>query len=439
MSSLQSLITTSAAAVRGSRRLDQLTRFNPLVRRRVSRVLDDPNRDQRAAELLARSLRWAASTDYGKDCGAPSELAAWPILEKEQVRERPDRFVNRRVPSLGASTGGTTGTPLILKRSLPSLSAEQVFLDSMLELHGTSFAAGRFAVLRGEDVKDPSDDRPPYGVVADGGHRLSLSSQHLGPSTVHWFADALNEFAPEFLWAYPSTASLLARLAIDAGLSIPIPLIVSSSEMLQDAERALLDEAFAAPIIDYYGQAERVALSASHEPGRCLFNPLYGHVELLPLDSDDDDFEAAEIVATGFWNQAMPLVRYRTGDEILYRPNGDSNQLAQIAAGNLPFHSLRGRSNDFLRSPDGGILVGIDHLARSLADVDRMQVVQESLGSVSIRLLTGPSGLTPTDRATLEATIAKKLPDTVTVTIEVVDELERTEAGKTPFVIRRVN
>ena len=40
------------------------------------------------------------------------------------------------------------------------------------------------------------------------------------------------------------------------------------------------------------------------------------------------------------------------------------------------------------------------------------------------------------DRTTLDASIARKIPPSMTVTVEVVDALPRTAAGKTPFVVR---
>ena len=41
--------------------------------------------------------------------------------------------------------------------------------------------------------------------------------------------------------------------------------------------------------------------------------PGYSFIEFLPHSPDPDD-QLWEIVGTGLWNTAMPLVRYRTGD-----------------------------------------------------------------------------------------------------------------------------
>ncbi|MEL6981448.1 MAG: hypothetical protein AAFO29_03385, partial [Actinomycetota bacterium] len=97
---------------------------------------------------------------------------------------------------------------------------------------------------------------------------------------------------------------------------------------------------------------------------------------------------------------------------------------------------IKGRSSDYLISPDGGVLVGIDHLPRGLIDVVRMQVRQPSATEVDILVVTTDGALTEADRATLDASIGRKLPPSMAVRVEAVDELPRTAAGKTPFVVR---
>ncbi len=445
------LLASAAGAVKRSRWPSRLARHNPVIQRPLVRLSERYEREpDRRAELLARvlerSLRRAAATPYGRAVAPsdPADLATWPLLTKDVLKADEIRFLApSRLPTVGATTGGTTGLPLQLQRSLVSLNAEQFFLDRLLLADRVSFATSRIAVLRGDDVKDPSELTPPFGRYDNGGSRLVLSSAHLTGDTVGWYADELSRFAPDFLWAYPSTLSSLIRLLDATGRALAIGLVVTSSEMLSPAEAELAADRLGARIVDYYGQAERVALAAD-TGGGYRFDPLYATVELEPagqadgsaVDEAGDELAAASIIGTGHWNSAMPLVRYETGDRIRYRPDGTADQLARIALGEAAFVGIGGRSADYLISPDGGVLVGIDHLPRGLTGVLRMQVRQPAAIEVQILVVTRSGDLDDGDRSTLEASIARKIPSSMSVAIEVVDELPRTAAGKTPFVVR---
>ncbi|MEM9561883.1 MAG: hypothetical protein AAGA93_04655 [Actinomycetota bacterium] len=445
------LLASAAGAVKRSRWPSRVVRHNPVIQRPLVRLCERYDREpDRRAELrsrvLGRSLRWAATTAYGRAVAPtdPDAIGAWPILTKDELKADESRFVaTSRLPTVGATTGGTTGLPLQLQRSLVSLNAEQFFLDRLLRAERVSFATSRIAVLRGDDVKDPSELTPPFGRYDNGGRRLVLSSAHLTGDTVGWYADELQRFTPDFLWAYPSTLSSLIRLLDAAARSVSIGLVVTSSEMLSPTESEQAIDRLGARIVDYYGQAERVALAADTGDGY-RFEPLYGTVELRPaaegddpsVDGADGQLATAGITGTGHWNSAMPLVRYETGDSIRYRPDGTADQLDRIARGEIAFDGIGGRNSDYLISPDGGVLVGIDHLPRGLTGVLRMQVRQPVATEVQILVVTDSGRLGDQDRATLDASIGRKIPSSMSVTIDVVDELPRTPAGKTPFVVR---
>ena len=81
-------------------------------------------------------------------------------------------------------------------------------------------------------------------------------------------------------------------------------------------------------------------------------------------------------------------------------------------------------------------LTGIDHIPRDVRNVLRIQVVQESLEHVRIRVLAGP-GFSRRDADQLLYNARSKVPDSMTVAVETAEWLERTPRGKTPLVIHR--
>jgi len=420
---------------------ERLVRRNPLYYPRVARLferLDAAPLEQRrawTAARLARVLRAAAATGYGRRVGGGPDPGAWPLLDPATVRDDPPAFMRGGWWSVPSSTGGTTGIPLPLARSHESVAAEQAALDHLLRGQGVDPVRARVAVLRGDDIKPPDDLSPPFWTGALGGRRLIFSSNHLQRATLPRYLEALTEYAADYWWVYPSTLESLCRLA--AGLAAPprVPLIVSSSEVLSAWCRAAAAATFGARVVDYYGQAERVAFAASAEPERYRFQPGYANVELLPA-GEDADGARYEIVGTGLWNTAMPLVRYRTGD--LIRVAGALSPAGReaLALGLGEFPGILGRDAEVLVGLDGATLTGMDHVQRGVEHVVRIQLVHERADRVEIRVIPAP-GYGDADRAQLIANARRKIPAAIGVSVREVDALERTALGKTPFIVRR--
>ena len=106
------------------------------------------------------------------------------------------------------------------------------------------------------------------------------------------------------------------RLLHLAGENIHFDAIITTSELLTPDLRATLEHDLHARVYDHYGQAERVCTAASNSDQTYYFDPAYGRVELIPVDGYEagEGRRAVSIMGTTFWNDAMPLVRYDTGD-----------------------------------------------------------------------------------------------------------------------------
>ena len=429
----------AAQPAKRTRAGEALVRRNPIYYPRARRLfarLDQAALDERrawTARRLARALSVAAGTPYGRRIGGGRALADWPLLEPAALRVAPGDVIRSRGWAIHSSTGGTTGIPLPLARSPHSVAVEQAALDHLLERHGVDGSSARVAVLRGDDVKALDDREPPFWVSALGGRRRIFSSNHLNRDSAADFIAALREFRADYWWIYPTTLESLIRLSRDAGLSVTVPLIVSSSEVMspwcRDAARAL----FQADVLDYYGQAERVALASAGSDGCYRFMPGYAHVELVPRP--DLGGALYEIVGTSLWNDAMPLVRYRTGDLIRMPEPLEPREREEIALGARPFAGILGRDGDILIAPDGARLTGIDHFHRGVENIIRIQVAQPAPDRVEIRVIPAPA-FGDRERAALIANARRKLPATMSLEVRIVDQLERTALGKTPFVIR---
>ncbi len=415
-------------------------RRNPLfygAARRQLAFLESADFETRRAwtrSRLDKVLRMASDTQYGRRVGGGSQLESWPLLEKASIRDDPESFHNGRGwRFVRATTGGTTGMPLRLIRSLESVAMEQACLDRLVGRMRANPESARLAVLRADSIKDPSDWDPPFWRTANGGRRLILSSHHLNPRTIAAYCGALDTFRPDVLWAYPSALESLCHLLMDSGKRVSIPHVLASSEVLNPEVWKLARQTLSCVVTDHYGQAERVAFAYAFEVGEFRFLPGYAHIELNGVDGVEGLYE---IVGTALWNHAMSLVRYRTGDLVRLPLSCSVRELEEVTLGVRPFEGVLGRESDFVLSPEGGRIIGINHFPREVEHVRRIQVIQESLDQVRILVLAG-QGYSSQDSERLLRNARNKLPASMRVTVEKAEELERTSLGKVPLVVRR--
>jgi phenylacetate-CoA ligase len=316
---------------------------------------------------------------------------------------------------------------------------EQACQDRLIEQLGAD-PRGRVAILRGDNIKDPSDLKPPHWIEANGGRSLIFSSNVLNHETVRDYARALREFSPTLLCAYPTSLECLCRLLRQHDEVVRIPNVLTSSEVLKRDAWALARVTLGCNLADYYGQAERVAFAYALEPRVYRFLPSYGHVELRPFGSDqiEDAGQGGlyEIVGTTYWNDLMPLVRYRTGDLVRLPEDWGAREIEEVTLGLRSFSGVLGREQEILVCPMGVRLTGIDQIPRDVSHILRIQVIQEDLNDVRILVLPAP-GYSDRDAALLLQNARAKVPESMHLRIETAQWLERTPRGKTPLVIHR--
>jgi phenylacetate-CoA ligase len=441
---LRSFLSQAAPYIKSDRLMDVAIRRNPLLRRQILTAIegwDDLSRANLTAltdRFTNRTLRAARQTPYGR--AKNDNCPGWPILDRDQVRSAPQSFVKPlhlvRVP---ASTGGTTGKPLMLWRSMECIVAEQVFLDGLLAPHGLSMHGSRVAVLRADKVKDANDVEPPYGTLSHGGKRLTLSTPHLNARTVAWFYDALKNFAPSILWVYPSAILSLMTLLDSVHARLSIPVVLASSEVVSAELHAALESRLNCNVINYYGQAERVCFAHSTRPNEFRFNPCYGRVELVPSEANEDTaVRRFKIIATSHWNTAMPLVRYDTGDYLAVPKHYDEADLKDVSLGRQPFLRLEGREGEYLLTAEGVRIIGLNQIPREMRNVFQLQLVQYSFDAVTINVVTTPS-FSAEDASQLLGQARAKIPASIDIALNVTDHLTVNAAGKAPFVLRLVD
>ena len=404
-------------------------------------ALDLTGRRDWANDRLARTLETAGSTGYGRSVQGGQTLASWPLLEKELLRHGLQSFTaGNNWLAAPATTGGTSGVPLKVLRSLQAIVFEQASIDRLIQVAGADARNSRTAVLRGDNPRDLEISPNPDCEYINGGRILTMSANAVTHTSAEHVADTIGKFSPQLLCAYPTALETLCRFLRDNDRRLSIPAVVTSSEVFRADAWRLTEQMLGARIIDYYGQAERIAFAYAMAPREYRFSCAYSYVEFIPYDGPalprSSPHKLYEIVGTSYWNNVLPFVRYRTGDLIRLPADWGASELEELALGLRTFEGVLGRQQEILVCPQSVRLSGIGCVPRDMDNVLRLQVVQEGFDDVRIFVLPA-AGFCQEDAENLLANARVRVPADVNVTVEIASRLERTPRGKTPLIVHR--
>jgi phenylacetate-CoA ligase len=179
---------------------------------------------------------------------------------------------------------------------------------------------------------------------------------------------------------------LLCRLLEDRGQRVHIPMVISGSETLSDYHRAKIEAVLGARVINHYTHWERAASILECEQGAMHAQEDYGHHELLDGEGRPvGPGEEGEITVTGLHNRAMPLIRYRTGDMGVW-----GSGMCRCGRAFPIIERISGRAVDMLIRRDGATVPGravTNVIARELKDVRYIQMVQKSVGVLTVKVV----------------------------------------------------
>ena len=209
--------------------------------------------------------------------------------------------------------------------------------------------------------------------------------------------------------------------------------IITSSETLTSEARALLERAFGCQVFDHYGGGEMVALITQCERGAYHVNPEFGLVELLRDGRPVAPGETGEIVATGFINPVMPLIRYATGDWAVW-----GSEACPCGRAFPTVASIEGRRDDVLVTPDGRLIGRLDPIFKKVSSLWETRIIQDRPDHVRVEVVVTGDGLGPDEEASLTRELALRLGPAMHIDLVRVPCIPRTQAGKFRAVINLV-
>src|SRR5690606_600549 len=107
--------------------------------------------------------------------------------------------------------------------------------------------------------------------------------------------------------------------------------VIAMSETLNDYTKFTIPKYFGVPVVSRYSNLENgiIAQQETNGSGNYLVNTASYFIEILEMDSDKPapPGRLGRIVITDFFNYAMPMIRYDTGDIGSISPDKVGNKL----------------------------------------------------------------------------------------------------------------
>jgi phenylacetate-coenzyme A ligase PaaK-like adenylate-forming protein len=287
------------------------------------------------------------------------DLLRVPSTPKTALRGAPGAFVSDRgEPVLMAQTTGTTGPPTVVWFSRyemelsAALSAISYLLVGGVRSHHVAMSCVSSRATVGLVTVQQALSLIGAGFVAQGLVDPSISLDRLAtplhlPAKLPQITELYT--VPSYLGALVQRAERDGWAAADFGLRN----VLTGAEILTEAMRERVQEAFGVPVVDVYGMTELVPTTGLVCTQRHLHLAVeQAHFEVLETDSDAPvaPGQLGELVATPYrpYRDTTLLVRYRTGDLVRRLPVQEYG--CELAA--LPATSpIMGRAKHFTGGP----------------------------------------------------------------------------------------
>lgn len=360
------------------------------------------------------------------------DLHKLPILTKNMAKKNQANMVSNAYSKrslVKCLTSGTTGAPMTIYHTRDSLAFQWAVWWRHKSRFGLS-RTDRHLTFGARIPIDQNQSMPPYWRKDHINNRVYLSTYHISERTLPDILAFLNRSKFDFFTGYPSAMFILASLIEESGLKLinSPKYIVTGSDALLPKYKETISRVFKAPVTEQYGMVEFAGNMAKCECG--LFHEDFEccYIEDMPFDNS----ELGALLLTGWGNFAMPFIRYEVGDFALR-----SNQACKCGRNSKCFSSIEGRLEDYILTPDGRRIIGMNQVFEYAKHVKEIQIHQSATDQIVFRVVP-EDGFGVEDKEALTREFQRRAGTDISIRFTTVDSLERSSSGKLKAVISDV-
>jgi len=373
------------------------------------------------------------------DLKSPADIKKIPVLTKEQIRENFNHMIsagfNKKV-LLKIKTGGSTGKPLDFYISEKCSEMRNALAIRHDRWSGWNLGEPVAAVWGNPELTENAKARLKNWLL---GPIFYLDTMSVTEESVQKFARDWRKIKPTLLFGHANSIFILAQYIRELEIKNINPKgIICSSMMLLPHERKVIEGIFGVKVINRYG-CEEVSLIASE----CeMHEGMHLNVEHLFIEFVKNNGEYAKpgqsgnIIITDLINKAMPFIRYQVEDIGV-----PSNRTCSCGRGLPLMEKVAGRHADFLIKRDGTKISGISLIENTLTKIpgiNQMQIVQENLELINIRLVAGNS-FSAGNKKQLTSYFSNLFGTGTDIQVKIVEKIEPEKSGKYRFSICKIS
>ncbi|WP_445159232.1 phenylacetate--CoA ligase family protein [Mesohalobacter salilacus] len=237
----------------------------------------------------------------------------------------------------------------------------------------------------------------------------------------------------EFINGYTSSIVRFAKYLKSQNIVLreecpSLKLCITTSEMLFENDRLLLEKQIGVKVVNEYGASELGVIAFENFKNEWLINTKTLLVEVVDETGKALPFgEEGEIVITSLYNKAHPFIRYKIGDRGVLSLDSKSGQPI--------LKQLTGRTNDFAKLPSGKVIPALTfyYVTKSAIEnsgqVKEIVVVQNRKDQFDIIYVADRVLSDPQKQTILEA-IEKYLEPDLKINFNQKTQIKRSKSGK---------
>ncbi len=367
------------------------------------------------------------------DIKGVKDLHKIPLLTKDMIRKNPDDFIAKnycKEDLYRITTSGTSGRIIPVYANYSKEHINGGPLEWRFYRWGGYNLNDYCAVFRAQFIegKGICKNNPVQ-------KKVFFSIYHINEKNIKGYILNLKRFPFKFLKGYPSALYDLVKLFSSNGVKRPFApkAIFTLAEKLTKDQRGNIESYFGAKIFDWYSMEERTVVACECEKHSGLhINQDFGIVEFFE-DKTVKDSEAKELVVTGLTNYIMPFIRYKTEDYAVSIKEscecGRKFPLINIIGGRVRFYLLDHK---------GVYHTVMDYIEGYYDFIDQYQYVQKERGKVVLKVIPKKKFFTNGSELMMNH-LKERYGNNFDFSIEPVERIEKTQAGKTLLVISEVN
>jgi phenylacetate-CoA ligase len=353
-----------------------------------------------------------------------------PLLDKESVRKNPEQFMvdNKNiVRGYWKCTSGSTGKPL------------RIFIDrnchvnkyaaTLRAYHWAGYSPGKRALMLVEP--QDSNKRLTYRLLSNS---LLYTPTYINPESVVKFHRLLRRFRPKYFIGYGRGYLYLYKTLSECQLEIPrAKSLVNYGESICETDKRKLERFFSTTFYDFYGNWECSVMAADVKPGKQYLMEDFFYPEVI--DDRDQVIEegTGELIGTGFYNYAMPLIRYRSNDILTVKNYSEEHdhKFTQV-------QQIQGRVNDKIFTPSGREFFYLGPPLFEIKGIISSQFIQERTDGLTVKLLVDET-FSFKSIGQIKRNLLEFIGEQMNIDIQLVDKLEERGSGKRPVIISRLS